>query len=122
MVYETVEGDIVTTKIKNETGWYALVCFYDTPELMVDVYDMHVFSRYYERWMRDRRDKRDPISVFLGRCNFSGTMILEDEGRFKKRIKDGATMGAEDNGIIYHKTYMNDDMLVENKLEYLLEL
>ena len=115
------EGKIVTTKIKNTTGWYAIVCFYDTPELCVDVYDMHVFDRYKERFMRGREDK-DIITEFIKRGNCEGTMLIRKEGRFEKKVKDGATLGEMKGGIVYHKTYLTDDMCRENKMDYLFEL
>lgn len=113
-------GKVVAARIKNSTGWYAIVCFYDCLEPIVDVYDMHVFDRYSERFMKN--EKKDVIIRFIQRGNASGTLILKDEGRFEKRIKDGATLGSMKDGIIYHKTYLTEEMCRENKMDYLLEL
>jgi len=116
----TGKEKIVTIKLNNGQGWYAIVCLYDTPELMVDVYDMHVFDRFGERFLKKEVDE-NTISEFIRRGNYEGTMLIED-GRFKRRIKDGATLGSVADGIIYHKTYITDDMIRENGMDYLFEL
>ena len=113
-------GKIVTTKLKNFTGWYAVVCFYDTPDLYVDVYDMHVFDRYKERFMKGV--DKDPITEFMNAGNYEGTMLIKEEGRFEKKIKDGATLGTINKGIVYHKTFLTDDMCRENKMDYLFDI
>ncbi len=119
-LYETPTGKVITIKLKNTTGWYSLVCFYDLPEFRVDVYDMHVFERYQERFRRGTG--KDIITEFIRRGNCGGTLLAKDDGRAEKRIPDGATLGTVGDGLVYYKTYLPDKMLRENQMEYLLEL
>jgi hypothetical protein len=112
-------GKVCTTKIKNSQGWYAIVCFYECSEV-VEVYDMHVFDRYRERFVA--RVGEDSVTTFIRRGNASGTMILKDDGKTEKKIRDGAVLGNMKGDIIYHKTYITDEMITENKMDYLFEL
>ena len=112
-------GKICTTKIKNSQGWYAIVCFYECSEV-VEVYDMHVFDRYKERFVA--RVGEDSVTTFIRRGNASGTMILKDDGKTEKKIRDGAVLGNMKGDIIYYKTYITDEMITENKMDYLFEL
>ena len=112
-------GKVVTTRIKNGSGWYAIVCFYECSEV-VEVYDMHVFDRYRERFVA--RVGEESVVTFIRRGNASGTMILKDDGKTEKKIRDGAVLGNMKGDIIYHKTYITDEMITENKMDYLFEL
>lgn len=119
-IYRTKEGGrIATTKIKNSTGWYALVCFFECSNI-VEVYDMHVFDRYKERF---QKEGEDPIAEFMMRGNADGLLLIKDsEGKTEKKICDGAVLGKKTGDIIYHKTFITDDMIRENKMDYLFEL
>lgn len=120
-LYQTEEGGkVCTTKLKNGQGWYAIVCFYECADV-VEVYDMHVFDRYRERfWIEDGED---PITAFIKRGNVSGTLVVKDrEGKTEKKVRDGAILGNITGDIIYHKTFLNDEMCRDNKLDYLFEL
>ena len=119
--YQTEDGNkICTTRLKNIHGWYAIVCFYECADY-VEVYDMHVFDRYRERFEGGGMKEEDTITTFIQRGNASGTLIVKDE-RTEKKIKDGAVLGNMKGNIIYHKTYITDLMIAENKMDYLLEL
>jgi hypothetical protein len=124
LILGTETGKIIGRLLENKQGWYALVCFYDNQEPLVDVYDRHVFDRYSHRFLRNKGegDREEVIRKFVGSGNCSGTVVLESTGEFSKRIKDGACFGNIKDDIIYHKTYMTDDMLVGNNREYLLDL
>ena len=114
-------GKVCTTRIKNNQGWYAIVCFYECSD-MVEVYDMHVFDRYRERFIS--RVGEDSVTTFIRRGNASGVMIVKDEkdGKTEKKVRDGAVLGNMKGNIIYHKTYITDEMITENKMDYLFEL
>jgi hypothetical protein len=58
---------------------------------------------------------KDIIYDFIWRDNCSGTLIIEPNGEFSKRIPDGAVFGniTDDDSIIYHKTFLPESMLVE---------
>lgn len=120
--YMTKEGGkVCTTKIKNGQGWYAIVCFYECSDF-VEVYDMHVFDRYSERFVD--RVGEDSVTTFIRRGNASGVMIVKDDkdGKTEKKIRDGAILGNMKGNIVYHKTYITDEMITENKMDYLFEL
>ena len=112
-------GKVCTTKIKNGSGWYAIVCFYECTDL-VEVYDMHVFDRYRERFVD--RVGEDSVTTFIRRGNANGTMIIKDCGKAEKKVRDGAVLGNLKGSIVYHKTYITDEMITENKMDYLFEL
>ena len=112
-------GKVCTAKIKNSQGWYAIVCFYECSD-MVEVYDMHVFDRYRERFVA--RVGEDSVTTFIRRGNASGNMIVKDCGKVEKKVRDGAVLGNMKGDIIYHKTYITDEMITENKMDYLFEL
>lgn len=114
--YTEGKDKIITTKLKNDQGWYAIVLFYECTDL-VEVYDMHVFSRYQERFKIEK-----PITNFIKRGNADGTIFIRDEDNIEKKIKDGAIFGEIKNNIIYYKTYITDKMIIENNKNYLFEL
>jgi hypothetical protein len=117
-IYRTEKGEkVVTTQLKNVTGWYAIVCYYECFDV-VEVYDMHVFDRYQERFKA-----KDSIVTFIRRGNVEGTLLVKDyDGRTEKKVRDGAVLGRLKGNIVYHKTYITDEMISENKMDYLFEL
>ena len=115
------DGKVVTTRLNNGNGWYAIVCFYECSDV-VEVYDMHVFDRYRERFVN--RLGEESAATFIRRGNASGILLVKDEveGKTEKKIRDGAVLGNMKGNIIYHKTYITDEMITENKMDYLFEL
>ena len=124
-IAQTDKGKLIYSVLKNREGWFAVVCFYDSNEFLVDIYDKHVFTRYQDRFLKDTRISLDDvIQKFIRRGNISGTYIIEPNNVFSKRIVDGACFGSisEDEKIIYNKTYYSEDMLKANQQDYLLRL
>lgn len=120
-IYRTGKGEkVVTSQLKNNQGWYAIVCYYECSDV-VEVYDMHVFDRYQERFIS--RVGEDSVTTFVRRGNVEGTLLVKDrEGKTEKKVRDGAVLGKLKGNIVYHKTYITDEMITENKMDYLFEL
>ena len=109
---DTPEGQIIYTTIGNTQGWWSVVYMYEDAK-RVEVYDMHVFERYQDRFLRKKvYDKKKLVSEFLGR-NSSGTIYIEPGNKFSKKIKDGACLGdlTEDLMIIHNKTFISEDQV-----------
>jgi len=121
-IYRTGKGEkIVTSQLKNNQGWYAIVCYYECADV-VEVYDMHVFDRYQERFIIGQT-KENSITTFIGRGNNGGTLLIKDnDGKIEKKISDGAVLGNIRENIIYYKTYITNEMIKENKMDYLFEI
>jgi hypothetical protein len=121
MNYRTKDGGkVCTTRLKNSSGWYAIVCFYECSDI-VEVYDMHVFNRYRERFVD--RVGEDSVTTFIRRGNATGTILIKEDGeKTEKKVRDGAVLGNMKGNIVYHKTYITDEMITENKMDYLFEL
>ena len=119
-VLETGSGNFIYSVIGNTQGWYSVVCFYNNLNNL-EIYDMHVFKRYQERYLKRRcYDNFELINSFLER-NSDGIVYLEEDNKMSKKIRDGICLGEIDLdlGVIYNKTFIVEEQLTP-KQNYLI--
>ena len=109
------EGQIIYTTIGNTQGWWSIVCIFDDAE-RVEIYDMHVFERYQNRYLRKKvYNKEELIQKFFDR-NSEGTIYLEPDNKFSKntqtrRVATKYTRETEYENVDKRKTTTNTNTI-----------